>query len=77
MPALRDSCTKRTAASRGGVLLAEVVLDHSLAAVTSDPNRVVPAALVQAVTDAGNDGRHDYSAHVHMPEISRGIHEHP
>lgn len=51
-----------------GVLLAEVLLDHNLAAVTFDPERVVPAALVQAVADAGNDGRHHYSARVLLPK---------
>jgi copper chaperone CopZ len=53
-----------------GVLLAEVVLEHSLAVVTFDSERVMPAGLVQAVADARNDGRHHYSAHVLMPQTA-------
>lgn len=48
-----------------GVLIAEVVLANNTAAVAYDPVRVQPADLVQAVADAGNDGRHHYTAHVY------------
>lgn len=47
-----------------GVLLAEVVLERNAAAVAYDFAQVEPADLVQAVTDAGNDGRHHYAAQV-------------
>lgn len=52
-----------------GVLLSEIVLEECLAAVAYDPERVTPADLVQAVADAGNDGRHRYAARllVQMP----------
>ncbi len=53
-----------------GVLLAEVVLDQCLAVVTFDSDRVMPAGLVQAIADAGNDGLHHYSAHVLMPQTA-------
>ena len=45
-----------------GVLVSEIVLAESLAAVAYDAERVTPADLVQVVADAGNDGRHRYAA---------------
>lgn len=47
-----------------GVLLSEVILENGAAAVAYDPAHVTPADLVQAVSDAGNDGRHHYAARV-------------
>ena len=47
-----------------GVLLAEVQLENGIAAAAYDPERVTPEALTQAVTGAGNDGRHHYRADV-------------
>jgi len=41
------------------------MLEQNAAAVAYDPERVQPADLVQAVSDAGNDGRHHYTAHVY------------
>jgi copper chaperone CopZ len=46
------------------VLLSEVVLENGIAEVAYDPTQVTPADLVRAVSDAGNDGRHHYAAHV-------------
>ncbi len=39
-----------------------VFLDHAFAAVVYDPARVDVAGLIQAVSDAGNDGHHHYEA---------------
>lgn len=47
-----------------GVLLVEVVLEHCTAVVAYDPQRVGADRLVQAVSDAGDDGRHHYQAQV-------------
>ncbi len=47
-----------------GVLLADVNLGMNIAAAAYDPERVTPEDLTQAVTDAGNDGRHHYVAEV-------------
>ena len=47
-----------------GVLLSEVSLENGIAAVAYDPARVTPSDLAQAVSDAGNDGRHQYEARV-------------
>jgi copper chaperone CopZ len=47
-----------------GVLLADVTMEMMIAAVAYDPASVTPAALKQAVTDAGNDGKHHYQAEV-------------
>ncbi len=47
-----------------GVLVAEVSLGRSLAAVAFDPQVVTPPELERAVADAGNDGRHQYRAQV-------------
>jgi copper chaperone CopZ len=45
-----------------GTLLADVFLEQGLAAVAYDPVQVKPAALLRAVANAGNDGRHHYRA---------------
>lgn len=47
-----------------GVLLADVTLEMMIAAVAYDPGQVTPSALKQAVTEAGNDGRHHYRVEV-------------
>jgi len=47
-----------------GVLLAEVHLQNGVATVAYDPEDVTPDKLVTAVTNAGNDGRHHYEAHI-------------
>jgi copper chaperone CopZ len=47
-----------------GVLLADVLLEDCVAVAAYDPNRVTPEDLVQAVANAGNDGRHHYWAQV-------------
>lgn len=47
-----------------GVLLADVQLENGIAAAAYDPERVTPGALTQAVSAAGNDGRHHYQAEV-------------
>ncbi len=54
-----------------GVLLSEVVLENGIAAVAYDPARVTPADLVQAVSNAGNDGRHHYAARVFVQVSAR------
>lgn len=54
-----------------GVLAAGVMLEQNAAAVAYDPERVQPADLVQAVSDAGNDGRHHYTAHVYAQMPAR------
>lgn len=43
-----------------GVLLADVFLEHGVAAVALDRERVTAAQLVDAVVASGNDGRHRY-----------------
>lgn len=45
-----------------GVLLAEIHLEHGIAATAFDPNRVTVEDLIQAVSQSGNDGRHHYVA---------------
>ena len=47
-----------------GVLEANVFLEQGFAAVAYDPDRLKPGDLVQAVAEAGNDGRHHYQARV-------------
>lgn len=47
-----------------GVLLSGIVLEECLAVVTYDPEVATPSDLIQAVVDAGNDGRHQYAAHI-------------
>ncbi len=47
-----------------GVIVADVFLEHGMAAAAYDPNRVSPEDLVTAVGQAGNDGRHHYWAQV-------------
>ena len=45
-----------------GVIAAEVELGQGLAAAAYDPERVTTEDLIQAVSNAGNDGRHNYFA---------------
>ena len=45
-----------------GVLLVEVQLEQGIATAAFDQNRVTTNDLLWAVTAAGNDGRHNYSA---------------
>lgn len=45
-----------------GVLLVDVILEQSMAVVAYDPQHVSADQLVQAVSSAGNDGRHHYQA---------------
>ena len=45
-----------------GVFAAEVELSQGLAAAAFDPERVTSEDLIQAVANAGNDGRHHYMA---------------
>ena len=54
-----------------GVYLAEVFLDQGVAAAAFDPQRVKPEHLVAAVSGAGNDGRHHYSARL-LEQIPAG-----
>lgn len=48
--------------SLDGVHQAEIHLDMGLAEVCFDSGKVTPEILVEAVADAGNDGRHHYEA---------------
>jgi len=45
-----------------GVFAADVELEQGLAAAAYDPERVTIEDLIQAVAQAGNDGRHHYFA---------------
>lgn len=47
-----------------GVLLADVDLNHSFAAVVYDPHLTTQKVLVLAVENAGNDEKHRYGAQV-------------
>lgn len=47
-----------------GVLLAEINLDQGTATIAYDPRQTTTERMRQAVTDAGNDGRHHYAAKV-------------
>lgn len=47
-----------------GVLEAEVYLNMALAEVRYDGRKISPNALVEAVSRAGNDGRHEYRAQI-------------
>ena len=47
-----------------GVLYADVYLQSGVATVAYDPQLVTTAELVTAVTASGNDGRHEYLAHI-------------
>jgi copper chaperone CopZ len=47
-----------------GVLVAQVLLEHGVAAVAFDDRRVAVDDLLSAVGAAGNDGRHHYVAQV-------------
>ncbi len=45
-----------------GVVLADVFLEQAAAAVAYDPKQVSPEQLLEAVSGAGNDGKHHYAA---------------
>jgi copper chaperone CopZ len=45
-----------------GVIGVDVYLNMAMAEVRYDGRRVSPAAMVNAVSSAGNDGRHEYRA---------------
>jgi len=47
-----------------GVLLADVFLETKTAAVAYDPQQVTQETLREAVSGAGNDGKHHYRAEV-------------
>lgn len=47
-----------------GVLAAYVHLEQGLAVAAYDPEMVTSKDLIQAVTHAGNDGRHHYFAQI-------------
>jgi copper chaperone CopZ len=47
-----------------GVFAADVELEQGVAAAAYDPERVTTDDLLQAVAQAGNDGRHHYVAHL-------------
>lgn len=53
-----------------GVHHAEIHLDTGLAEVSFDSGKVTPEMLINAVADAGNDGRHHYEAEV----VARSFH---
>ncbi|MCG3141704.1 MAG: hypothetical protein HDKAJFGB_03020 [Anaerolineae bacterium] len=53
-----------------GVHHAEIHLDTGLAEVYFDSGKVTPEILINAVADAGNDGRHHYEAVV----VARSFH---
>jgi copper chaperone CopZ len=50
--------------SQTGVLLVDVNLERKYAAVAYDPQQINPNALMDAVENAGNDGKHQYWAEV-------------
>jgi copper chaperone CopZ len=45
-----------------GVHVADVFLEYGAAAVAYDPAKIDTGRLLEAVSDAGNDGRHEYRA---------------
>ena len=45
-----------------GVYGVDVYLHMALAVVIFDKNKISPSQLIAAVTEAGNDGRHEYRA---------------
>jgi copper chaperone CopZ len=60
-----DRCAARVRnglLAQDGVLLADVFLEHGVAAVAFDPTTIDVARLLAAVSGAGNDGRHEYRA---------------
>lgn len=60
-----QSCANRVRnalVSEPGVLAADIELFRGMARVRFDPVRVDARDLVQAVTGAGGDGRHEYRA---------------
>jgi copper chaperone CopZ len=60
-----QNCAKRVHNSvlrQSGVLDVEVILESRLARVVFDPSQITTETLLQAVSAAGNDGHHHYSA---------------
>jgi copper chaperone CopZ len=47
-----------------GVLYADINLQNGVAAVAYDPQQITKAGLMTAVYESGNDGRHEYRAHI-------------
>lgn len=47
-----------------GVLYADVHLANKVATVAYDPKSVTLTRLVTAIHESGNDGRHEYCAHL-------------
>ncbi|MBE2199501.1 MAG: heavy-metal-associated domain-containing protein [Anaerolinea sp.] len=56
-----------------GVLYADVYLQNGVATVAYDPQQVTTADLVTAVTASGNDGRHEYRAHILQTMPARDV----
>lgn len=56
-----------------GVLYADVYLQNGVATVAYDPQQVTTAGLVTAVYESGNDGRHEYRAHVLQTMPARDV----
>ena len=51
-----------------GVYGVDVYLHMALAVVIFDKNKISPGQLIAAVTEAGNDGRHEYRAEITVPQ---------
>jgi copper chaperone len=51
-----------------GVYGVDVYLHMALAVVIFDQNKISPSQLINAVTEAGNDGRHEYRAELTIPQ---------
>ena len=47
---------------QSGVFDVKVILESRLARIVFDPSKITTDALVDAVSAAGNDGHHNYSA---------------
>ncbi|MHB1200424.1 MAG: heavy-metal-associated domain-containing protein [Polaromonas sp.] len=60
-----ESCATRvrnSLLSLEGVYAADIYLNRAMAEVSYDSNKVAAGMLVEAVSRAGNDGRHQYRA---------------
>jgi copper chaperone len=51
-----------------GVYGVDVFLSNALAVVIFDKNKISPDRLIAAVTEAGNDGWHEYRAELSVPQ---------
>jgi copper chaperone len=51
-----------------GVYGVDVYLHMALAIVIFDKNKISPDRLIAAVTEAGNDGQHEYRAELAVPQ---------